>query len=155
MRHHDSALLRRLIVSGCLLGLGAPRHALAAAAQGGAGRGRRERQVMERFLAVLERAPRRGTALDRVYGYHVERGTLDALIKTYQDRTAQRPERRRRLAPARPGRGPARPRRGGRGGVPQGRGRAGRTTPCPPITWARPSSSSASPTPPPRRSSAP
>ena len=51
----------------------------------------RERQVMERFLAVLERAPRRGTALDRVYGYHVERGTLDALIKTYQDRTAKDP----------------------------------------------------------------
>src|SRR5262249_40681503 len=28
-------------------------------------------------------------ALDRVYGYHVERGTLDALIKTYSDRTAK------------------------------------------------------------------
>ena len=39
---------------------------------------RRERTTMERFLALLEKAPRRGTALDRVYGDHVERGTLDA-----------------------------------------------------------------------------
>ena len=56
----------------------------------------RERQTAERFLAVLEKNPRRGTVLDRVYGYHVEHGTLDALIKAYQDRTAQRPERRSR-----------------------------------------------------------
>ena len=47
---------------------------------------------MERFLALLEKAPRRGTALDRVYGYHVERGTLDDLIKRYQDRTAGDPK---------------------------------------------------------------
>ncbi len=33
--------------------------------------------------------PRRGTALDRVYGYHVERGSLDAFIKSYQDRLAK------------------------------------------------------------------
>jgi tetratricopeptide (TPR) repeat protein len=46
----------------------------------------RERQVMQRFLMVLEKAPRRGTALDRVYGYHVERGSLDAFIKTYRDK---------------------------------------------------------------------
>ena len=40
----------------------------------------REKQIAERFLGVLEKHPRRGTALDRLYGYHVERGTLDALI---------------------------------------------------------------------------
>ena len=39
----------------------------------------RERRAMERFLSLLEKNPRRGTALDRVYGYHVERGTLDEL----------------------------------------------------------------------------
>ena len=44
----------------------------------------RERQAMERFLALLEKNPRRGTALDRVYGYHVERGTLDAFVKRYR-----------------------------------------------------------------------
>ena len=52
---------------------------------------RRERLTMERFLTLLEKNPRRGTALDRVYGYHVERGTLDAFIKTYEDRVAKTP----------------------------------------------------------------
>jgi tetratricopeptide (TPR) repeat protein len=50
-----------------------------------------ERKVMERFLSVLEKTPRRGTALDRVYGFHVERGTLDALVKRYEDRTKKDP----------------------------------------------------------------
>jgi hypothetical protein len=48
--------------------------------------------VMERFLTVVEKAPRRGTALDRVYGYHVEGGALDALFKRYQDRIAKVPK---------------------------------------------------------------
>jgi tetratricopeptide (TPR) repeat protein len=52
----------------------------------------RERQTAERFLALLEKSPRRGTALDRVYGYHVERGTLNDLIKRYQERTAKDPK---------------------------------------------------------------
>ncbi len=51
----------------------------------------RERKIMERFLTVLEKTPRRGTALDRVYGYHVERGSLDAFLKTYRDRVAADP----------------------------------------------------------------
>ena len=47
---------------------------------------------MERFLAVSwSRDPRRGTALERVYGYHVERGTLDALLKSYRDRASKDP----------------------------------------------------------------
>ncbi|HEV3167805.1 MAG TPA: tetratricopeptide repeat protein, partial [Isosphaeraceae bacterium] len=52
----------------------------------------RERKVMERFLVLLEKAPRRGTALDRVYGYHVERGTLDTFVKGYEDRVAKDPK---------------------------------------------------------------
>jgi tetratricopeptide (TPR) repeat protein len=51
----------------------------------------RERKVMERFLGVLEKTPRRGTALDRVYGFHVERGSLDAFLKTYQSKVAAEP----------------------------------------------------------------
>jgi tetratricopeptide (TPR) repeat protein len=51
----------------------------------------REKQAAERFLSLLEKNPRRGTALDRVYGYHVERGTLDAFIKTYADRVEKDP----------------------------------------------------------------
>ena len=47
---------------------------------------------MERFLSLLEKNPRKGTALDRVYGYHVERGTLDDLIKSYRDRLAKDPK---------------------------------------------------------------
>jgi tetratricopeptide (TPR) repeat protein len=61
-------------------------------AQGSAAAGEdRDRQVMERFLALLEKSPKRGTALDRVYGYHVERGTLDTFIQGYQDRAAKDP----------------------------------------------------------------
>ncbi len=52
----------------------------------------RERQVMERFLGVLEKNPRKGTALDRVYGYHIERGSIDAFVKTYQERTSKDPK---------------------------------------------------------------
>ncbi len=52
----------------------------------------RERQVMERFLGVLEKNPRRGTALDRVYGHHVERGSIEAFVKKYQERTAKDPK---------------------------------------------------------------
>ncbi len=47
----------------------------------------KEKSVADRFVTVLEKNPRRGTALDKVYGFHVERGSLDPLIKTYRDKT--------------------------------------------------------------------
>ncbi|MCI0457302.1 MAG: tetratricopeptide repeat protein, partial [Gemmataceae bacterium] len=47
----------------------------------------RERLVIERFVTVLEKNPRRGTALDRIYGYHIERGTLEELLQQYTART--------------------------------------------------------------------
>jgi len=37
-----------------------------------------ERVAAERFFDLLKKRPRQGTALDKVYGYHVGRGTLDA-----------------------------------------------------------------------------
>ena len=40
---------------------------------------KKERIAAERFLDLLKKKPRLGTALDKVYGYHVSRGTLDAL----------------------------------------------------------------------------
>ena len=40
---------------------------------------RRERIAAERFLQVLQRRPRTGTALDRLYGYHVQNGSIDEL----------------------------------------------------------------------------
>lgn len=51
-----------------------------------------QQKAVDRFLTVLEKNPRRGTALDRVYGFHVENGTLDALIKRFQDRAAKEPK---------------------------------------------------------------
>src|SRR5580658_774048 len=47
----------------------------------------KEKAIADRFKKVLETNPRRGTALDRLYGYHVERGTLDQLIGEYSGRT--------------------------------------------------------------------
>jgi tetratricopeptide (TPR) repeat protein len=52
----------------------------------------REQRSMERYLSSLEKNPRRGTPIDRVYGYHVERGSLDAFIKTYRDRLDKKPD---------------------------------------------------------------
>src|SRR5919202_566578 len=52
---------------------------------------RRERLVVERFLKVLEKNPRRGTALDRVYGYHVERGSLDRFVRGLRARVRKDP----------------------------------------------------------------
>lgn len=43
---------------------------------------KRERTLASRFLTVLKRSPRVGTALDRVYGYHVGRGTLDEFCES-------------------------------------------------------------------------
>ena len=80
-----------------------------------------ERKVMERFLTVLEKTPRRGTALDRVYGYHVEHGSLDDLVKRYEDRTKADPADGAAWLLLGPDRGPAGARRIGRGGAPRGR----------------------------------
>ncbi|HEX4416127.1 MAG TPA: DUF1583 domain-containing protein, partial [Lacipirellulaceae bacterium] len=52
----------------------------------------KQAQVAERFLTVLEKSPRRGTALDRVYGYHVEFGTLDKFLGDLRERTKKSPD---------------------------------------------------------------
>ena len=39
-----------------------------------------QKQIADRFLQVLLRRPRPGTALDRVYGYHIQAGTLDEFV---------------------------------------------------------------------------
>lgn len=49
-----------------------------------------ERQNIERFATILERNPRRGPAFDKVYGYHLERGSLDTLVTAYQQQAEQR-----------------------------------------------------------------
>lgn len=40
----------------------------------------RQVQVAARFQSILEKNPRRGTALDRVYGHHVEFGSLGTFV---------------------------------------------------------------------------
>ena len=49
----------------------------------------RELAILERFVAVLEKNPRKGTALDKVYAFHVERGSLDSLIAANRARVAK------------------------------------------------------------------
>ncbi len=48
----------------------------------------RQIKTTERFLDVLMKNPRYGTALDRVYGHHVEFGTLDKFLLTLKDRAS-------------------------------------------------------------------
>jgi tetratricopeptide (TPR) repeat protein len=52
---------------------------------------KREELIVRRFLTVLEKNPRRGTALDRIYGHHVERGSLDKIVGQYSERTKKDP----------------------------------------------------------------
>ena len=97
-RHRGWALWLRVggLVLGLALGLAgvapAQRAAREAPSDPVAAEEARERRGMERFLSLLEKNPRRGTALDRVYGYHVERGTLDDLIKSYRERMTKDPK---------------------------------------------------------------
>jgi tetratricopeptide (TPR) repeat protein len=65
----------------CLTGLAGVR----VAAQE-AGTDEADAAIATRFLAVLEKSPRRGTAFDKVYGFQTERGTLDEFVATYRDR---------------------------------------------------------------------
>ena len=44
----------------------------------------KERITAERFLQLLKRRPRLGTALDKVYGYHVGRGSLDEFCESLE-----------------------------------------------------------------------
>ena len=49
-------------------------------------------KIADRFFSILEKSPRRGTALERVYGHHVEFGSLDTFLEGLQDRTRKDPE---------------------------------------------------------------
>ena len=59
----------------------------AAGADGAGGADARERAVAEKFLAVLERNPRPGVALDRAAAFFAARGELAAVAGRYRDRT--------------------------------------------------------------------
>ena len=52
----------------------------------------RERLTAERFMQVLLKRPRLGTSLDRVYGYHVRSGSLNALLTALENPTSKQAE---------------------------------------------------------------
>ncbi|WP_254508225.1 DUF1583 domain-containing protein [Anatilimnocola floriformis] len=49
----------------------------------------KQQAVIERYLLVLEKNPRKSTALDKIYGFYVESGQLEALVKRFTDRTTK------------------------------------------------------------------
>jgi tetratricopeptide (TPR) repeat protein len=82
------ALAAACLVSACLLLWGAaPIRAQNVEAIGEANEtaeARKEQIAADRFLQLLKQRPRLGTALDRVYGYHVGRGTLEEFCKSLE-----------------------------------------------------------------------
>jgi tetratricopeptide (TPR) repeat protein len=52
----------------------------------------RQQQIIARFVTVLERNPRRGTALDKIYGFHIENGSIEEFVKQLRERTASKPD---------------------------------------------------------------
>lgn len=56
-----------------------------------------QRLSAERFLTVLLKNPRRGTAFDKVYDYHLERASLDDFLKSLQAK-AEGPDARQSAA---------------------------------------------------------
>ena len=43
--------------------------------------------IAKRFLSILEKNPQRGTALEKVFSHHLQRGTLDSFIGELEQRT--------------------------------------------------------------------
>ncbi len=52
----------------------------------------KEKQTVDRFWSLLTKNPRRGTSLDRVYGYYVDTGQLDTLIDQCKALTDKTPD---------------------------------------------------------------
>jgi hypothetical protein len=50
-----------------------------------------EQRTIERLLETLERNPRKGAVLDKVYGYHVELGTVERLVQSFRTRVEKDP----------------------------------------------------------------
>lgn len=48
-------------------------------------------RAYDRYLKLLQRSPKEGVSLDRVYGYHVDRGSLEDFLKTLKE-TSEAPD---------------------------------------------------------------
>jgi len=46
----------------------------------------REQVILKRYVELLERQPKLGTAFDRVYRHHVERGSVDVFLAPYREK---------------------------------------------------------------------
>ncbi|MDR1491809.1 MAG: tetratricopeptide repeat protein [Planctomycetaceae bacterium] len=57
-----------------------------------AGQEDREKAVVERFWTILTKNPRRGTSLDRVYGYYVDAGQIGELVEKCRKLTRNNPQ---------------------------------------------------------------
>lgn len=51
-----------------------------------------EQRIIERFWTLLTNSPRRGTSLDRVYGFYVDSGQLETLLQRCRKQTEEHPE---------------------------------------------------------------
>ncbi len=47
----------------------------------------REQGILKRYVELLEKQPKLGTAFDRVYKHHVERGSVDVFLAPYREKT--------------------------------------------------------------------
>ena len=82
MRSHFCIAASRLLAAGVLL---LTSTAFAQFDAGDADEEDRAQKINERFLSLVKRTPRFGTAFDRVYGFHVERGTLDDFVASHDE----------------------------------------------------------------------
>lgn len=51
---------------------------------------KQERIAAERFLELLKKRPRAGTALDKVYGYHIQHGSLDKFCESLNEEAIEK-----------------------------------------------------------------
>jgi tetratricopeptide (TPR) repeat protein len=51
---------------------------------------KQERVSAERFLELLKKRPRAGTALDKVYGYHIQNGSLDKFCESLRTEATEK-----------------------------------------------------------------
>src|SRR5947209_17958673 len=85
-------MLIRLLIAALLLGTAAGPAVGQAPSPAADEEAARQQQIVARFLTVLERNPRRGTALDKIYGFHIENGTIEDFVKQLRERVAAKPD---------------------------------------------------------------
>ena len=51
---------------------------------------KQERIAADRFLDLLKKRPRSGTALDKVYGYHIQNGSLEKFCETLRTEATEK-----------------------------------------------------------------